>query len=272
MPGHLVLLLLGTAWAGCPAPVPVSELVISLELAEAAQADADLTGLHSSTDRAQQQLACLGEPVTRAMAARFQRTMGLRLLLDREMDQARRAFAAARFIEPGYRFPETLVPQGNPVHDEYQSFPVDNPALEVVPAPQRGHLAFDGREGLQRPASWPTVVQLFDEQGAVLASAWLWPGEPLPTYAPRPEAEPLVAPPAPHRPPLALLAGAGASAVASVTLLALSRHAAATWADPATHGQEDLDRLRGQANGLLLASGGAALFTAGLGVAVAVTW
>ena len=272
------MLLLSTVgvWAeDCPQPVSVSELVVSLELAEAAQADADLVGLHASTDRATEQLACLQEPITRALAARFHRTLGLRLLLDREMDEARRAFAASRSIEPGYRFPETLVPQGNPVLDEYHALPVENPALQQVPVPRQGYLLFDGREGSQRPVSWPAVVQLCDEDGAVLATSWAWPGDPLPEYVARREpsvsgAHPTSSSHGGMR--VGLMVGSGVSAAAAVTLLALSRDASATYYDPSTTGEDELGRLQGQANGLLAASEVATILTAGLGLAVAFTF
>ncbi len=281
----LIALALGVSQAvsaGCPASVPVSALNASLALPEAAQPDADLVALHSSTDRALEQLPCLREPVTRATAARFHRTIGLRLVVDREMEQARRAFAAARSVEPAYRFPETLVPQGNPVLDEYNAMSVDSPSSQQVPVPSDGYLLFDGREGDERPGSWPTVVQLVGSDGAVRASAWAWPDDPLPSYQPAPKVElqpatptgpvPVAAAGEPAAARKPLLAAAGASAAASIATLVLSRQAASRYADPASTGEQELEQLRSRANGLLLASGGTAVLAVGLGVAATFTF
>lgn len=279
----LLLLALAARPALAQAPPPASDcsarsstgdVAAALELAEAAYADADLPALLAASDRAAEALPCVHELVSRPLAARYHRVVGLRAFVEAHPDQAERAFAASRSIEPSYSFPPEIVPPGNPVLDHYVSLTVDTPKTLPVDRPAQGSIWLDGRESLERSISWPVVVQLTDAGGAVTATAWVEPGDPLPAYMPAPisDSGPLAPGPQPPAPPSALkrkapwIAATAVSAAASATLFAVSRNAASTYRDPATTGEGRLDDLRGTTNGTLYASAGTALATLGFGV------
>ncbi len=284
----LMLLVAGApAWAvflsprsSCAAPTSTADVQVALELAEAGYADADLVALEAATARASDALPCVVEPVSRSLAARYHRIMGMQAFVEGREDDAERAFAAARSIEPAYTFPPEVVPAGNPILDHYVALSVDSPKTLPVPLPAEGSLSFDGRQTDQQPLSWPSIVQLTDGAGAIAATAWVPPAGDLPAY--RPAAVDTTATTATTVDPvdpggdsqtrqktltrkLPWLAGTAACAAATGTLFALSRSAASTYRDPETTGEAELDRLRGQANGLLYASAGTAVATVGLG-------
>ena len=60
--------------------------------------------------------------------------------------------------------------------------------------PAAGRLQFAGREGLQRATSCPTLVQIFDDSGGIVATAYLWPADAMPEYEPKQD-EPADPPP-----------------------------------------------------------------------------
>lgn len=246
----LLLLLAGTADAACARRVPVPEWVAQMEAAEAAYAGLDVDGYGNAMDEAALVLPCLDAPVEPAQAARWHRLQGLRLFLARDRDRAVRAFGAARALDPGYTFPEVLIPAGHPARSDYATMDVSAPRDERVPEPFEGELRFDGTAGVMRPADRPTVAQRLDGGGTVAATAWLEPGEPLFPYEGRPV-------PAPRRfdPRFAVGAGAGAAAIGSgVLYLAAARDAARFDTYDANRSQGELDELRGRANGQVIAS------------------
>ncbi|RME22682.1 MAG: hypothetical protein D6798_15240 [Deltaproteobacteria bacterium] len=273
--------------SACSARVTTADLDAALALAESAYADADLPALEAATAHAAELLPCVDAIVSRELAARYHRVAGLQAFVEGQEDAAERAFAAARAIDPSYRFPPELVPPGNPVLDHYRAIPVDAPKTLPVPAPAEARIYFDGVETLQRPLSWPSVVQLAEDDGTVIATAWVEANGELPAY--RPEGVAVAAPPSdlpatadaatdlaatpsPSPGPSAMsrkwpwVAGSAAMAVTTGALFAASRSAASTYYDPQTTGEEELSTLRSRANGLLFASAGTAAATVGLGV------
>ncbi len=266
------------AASACATRTHTADVDAALALAESAYADADLSALEAASTRAAEALPCVDGGVSSALAARYHRVVGLQAFVEGREEAAEQAFAAARAIDSTYSFPAELVPPGNPVLDHYRAISVDAPKTLPVLAPAEGSIRFDGVETLQRPLSWPSVVQLLDPDGAVTASAWVEANGDLPAYRPEgvelPPPEPAVDTTAASAAegPSAMsrkwpwVAGAAAMAVTTGTLFAVSRSAAATYNDPATTGEAELTALRGRANGLLFASAGTAVATVGLGV------
>lgn len=262
--------------ADCAARTSTADVAAALELAEAAYADADLPALLAASDRASDALPCVQELVSRSLAARYHRVVGLRAFVEAQADASERAFAAARSIEPAYTFPPEIVPPGNPVLDHYIALSVDAPRTLPVDAPAEGSIWLDGRETRQRSISWPVLVQLTDGTGAVSATAWVEQGAPLPAYQPAPiqvsTGPASTTPTTPTTSPSTLkrklpwIVATGATAATSVTLFAVSRGAASTYRDPATTGEEELSSLRSTANGTLFASAGTAVVALGFGV------
>jgi hypothetical protein len=250
------LLVAAAADAACPNPRSTADLMSALDEAKAAYGDLDVDGFRAAIDRARADLPCVTDEVTPHLAAELHRHEGLLAFFDRQPDRSTTAFAAARRIEPDYRFPESLVPAGNPVLDDYGALDPDGGKVERVPEPASGRLALDGRTSTGRSRSFPTVAQLFDDGGQVTLTAYLWPTDPLPSYAPKPEAPPPVAEGGwrPDRRDRRFLLGAGASLAASAALYAGALAVHARYDDDATP-IDRLDRLRAANNGLVLASG-----------------
>jgi hypothetical protein len=227
---------------------------------------------------------CLMEPVDPAVAALVHRMKGLSAFIERDQDKAREAFAAARALEPGYSWPEELIPWGHPLLGLYRALPVEEASFDSVPAPAAGWVYMDGRPSEPRPLEWPVILQVSDAEGAIHLSGYLWPGDPLPEYGldiaasepPQPVPTPVAEPELPVTvaatsttvrtgPRPAWLVGAGAAAVTSGVLYALAARSHGEYWDDQTPYTE-LDAARGRTNGLVLASAGAAGVALGTGV------
>ncbi len=266
------------ARAECGTPVTTSELVGMLEKAEWAYGEADLAGFSAASGELRGELACLSEEVPRNIAARVHRAIGLRGFVDRDPDVSTRAFAAARVIEPAYAFPTSMVPEGNPVLADYNAIPTDAGEYRDVLAPADGTLVFDGRPGLSRPASWPTLMQFVSSDGEVTETLYLWPDQALPVYEIAPQQP--TGPDTSQEPELRqkrvsvpLLAAAGGVALASGALLLASRTVHDRYYDPGT-AIDDLDGLRGKHNALVWGARGTAAGAVVLGASafVVVRW
>ncbi|MEQ1505666.1 MAG: hypothetical protein ABMB14_25760 [Myxococcota bacterium] len=171
--------------AACPRGTSSAELVALIEGARSAYGNLDMVGFHAAMVTLDGAVPCLTDEVTAHLAAEVHRYQGLRGFLDRNPTSARTAFAAARALEPNFKFPESLVPAGNPVLVEYVAIDPDAGVRLSVADPVDGRILFDGRPIAERPRDFPTLVQLVDGDGQVSSTGYLWPGDPLPSYAPR---------------------------------------------------------------------------------------
>lgn len=258
----IALLLLGRALANdCPAAAAATsgDLAATLETAEASYATLDVEAFVAATDRAVGQVDCVVDPIPRSLAAAFHRSQGLRAFADRDSVAARRWFAAARTIEPGYSFPESLVPPGNPALDEYLA--VDLVGGTTGPLkPGAGRLTIDGRDAEERPLSWPAILQVYDATGAVWDTELLRPGEPTPDY-PRPTKK--VGP--------AWALAAGVTTLFSGIYLGAAWDARQKWASDETP-YDQLDDFRDKTNRRATMSGLLFVGGLGLGVTAVITW
>lgn len=274
----LVALLPSRARAqDCAAPTSTADVETSLAEAEAKFTNLDMDGFRRAVDQAFVALPCVREPVPRHLAASLHRWRGLRAYVDRDPDTSTRAFAAARSIEPSWTFPESLVPPGNPVLTDYAAIDPATGRLEPVPAPNDGTLYFDGRAGVERPASFPTVFQRLDGAGAVVTTRYLMPGDALPAYPPRPAgvaaADPAPLPeqaPTAERHPLRVpfVVGATAGVLGSGACYVLARRSSASYygRDPVITDPDTLAGLRSRTNTLTVAAAVAGAAGVGLGV------
>lgn len=255
--------------SGCQEAVDSAAIGKLIEDIEYAYLQLDEEGLRVAGDGMITALACLNEPLGWTDAAGVHRALGIHHFVFGDVEGAELSFAAARSIEPNYRFSSNLVPEGNPLRQTYMAMPLERRRVEAAP-PAEGRLTFDGREGLERTTSWPTILQVFDVDGSVRATRYLTPGEPLPDYPLRPVANidgddlnkgrfTLRWPP---RPGLAI--GAGAAAVIAGGAWAWAAHTEDVYLDPTTP-YADLDALRARANGLTVVSWGLGAGAVGMG-------
>ena len=262
------------AQAACDLPSTAVDVIESSENSASAYENADLTGFMTTTSELEAKLACLQEPLPRNVIAGVHRMMGLRAFVDQKPEKAQQAFGAARSIESAYRFPETMVPPGHPIMSAYEALDVSEPVTKDVPTAENGYFQFDGRPTQSRPISLPTVVQLFNAEGAVEVSAYIWPEDGMldyeqgtPTLAPG--VSPVVVDGRPKGPNLPLAVGAGAAALLSGVAYGLASSAQGQFNDPAAS-YDDGAALRSKTNTFIIVSGGAGAAAVGLGVGAVV--
>ena len=272
-----LLLTLAIAHAAdCLAPASPDAISAKFDAAEAAYKTLEVEVFSSSLDEAALMLPCLDVAVTPAFAARYHRMRGLRSSLDRDPARATQSFAAARVIEPDYSFPTSLIPEGHSVRSQYASLDVTAPETIPVREPIEGWLAFDGARGLTRPTGWPSIVQLYDAQGLVRSTDYLFPSDPLPAYKAKPLPVSATARvPKPLSPKLPLAIGAGVVGVGAGVLYALAASSAQEFnVYDESYTLDDMERMKGRTNGLVYASVGAGVLAVagGLGVAFVGHW
>ncbi len=273
----ILFALLVAPASACDDASTSSDLSRQVEAAETAYAELDIDGLVAATDTLLAALPCVSEPLSRSASANVHRVVGLRAFVDQEGEDAKLAFAAARSIQPDYRFPDTLIPPGNPILADYDAIPLSIASSEPAPAlADDGSWRFDGRDGQERARTWPTVAQAIDTRGAVRGSVYLWPANALEAFDTSVEDEVIAAvpPPLPDLAPVApgegggvhkgLLAGAGGMAILTGVTYALASSAASEYRDVSTP-YDDLDGLRRQANTMTVGWAASAAVTAGLG-------
>jgi len=274
-----LILWAGAAFAAeCPKPLSTAELDGLLADARRSLERLDTQEFVETTDAVDLALPCLGEPITRHLAAEIHRTKGIRAVSERD-PHAPRIFAAARSIEPAYKFPSTLIPEGNPVRIEYASFDLATGKVERVASPTEGTLMLDGAQSAWRPIEWPTVAQYLRADGAIAWTAYVTPGMPLPHYpasaaVAEHEAEltallvtpEVVAPVHTKRSPKVPLAvAAGTSALLTGLSWGLAANAAAQFEDPTTPDTE-LESLQSRANTLTIVGGFTGAAAVGFGI------
>lgn len=269
----LLFLLARVSTAACPGAVTSADLTAALDAAKIAYGNLDVTEFRAAMTRVDASLPCTSEELTPHVAAEVHRFEGLLGFLDRARDRSLTAFAAARSIEPNYRFPESLVPVGNPVLADYDALDPDSSQPMRVGEPVAGRILFDGVEVAARPRNFPTLLQLVDEDGAVTTTTYLWPGEALPTYAAREVTVANAGPPVAGRalagglktgPNTGMMAGAVTSAVVAGLLYGGAAVVHGRYQDSETS-IDSLDGLRTVNNSLVLASGASAALAVGLG-------
>jgi len=277
-----MMLWLAIAWgADCAQPTQERNVREALDEAYQQLEALDIEAFKGATDDLDAVLPCLGEALTPRVIAEVHRTKGIRAFGERD-PMAEQMFAAARTIEPGYRFPTTLVPEGNPVRTTYQSVDISTAPREEVPRPGMGDLRIDGYSSNQRPIAWPTLVQYLEADGDVGFTAYLMPGEPIPAYplvalTPDPVPVPLPLPlpqptPEPQPPPptksarVPLLVAAGITGIGAGIAYGMAGASERKFKDPTTP-DADLDGLRGQTNTLVLVGAFGGVAAIGLTVA-----
>lgn len=236
----------------CAVPRLQSELETALDGAEHSWG-VDTASFNMSADASVSVLACLTTTIPPALAARVHRVEGLRAFAVRDAVRARAAFAAARAIDPGYRFPDTMVPADNPLRTAYDEATPDIRTSPVPRARKGTHLHLDGVETNLRPTDRAVVFQIVDDGGAK-GGAWLMPEATLPPYA-----RPMDG----TRTPLLLAAGGCA-------LAGLGAYAGALAVHDATFTATNLESVQaGQttANGLVATSAALGVTAVGLGAA-----
>ena len=252
----------------CQTPISAEAMRAALTQAESAFSALDVERFTTTMDDVAFEVPCLSEPADAALAGRLHRLQGIRQFVAQDEQLASEAFAAARAADPSYALPTWLVPDGHAIRDLYGRLPLENGSFDELSPPSVGALAFDGVQGLRRPTSWPTLVQVLDAEGRPVSTAYLFPGDAMPTY----DASPTLAS-APARTPsrrpgrkvgFTLVGATAAGGVAAGLLYGLASASAADFErDQPDWDAADLKAHRARTNDLVAASGALAATAAG---------
>ncbi len=251
-----LLVMPWTAQATCPAPTTPEELRGLLEEAETAYAALDTRAFETAVDEIQIALPCLAVRIETDDAARLHRFRGVSAFGHGDDGRARASLGAARALDPAFRFPDALVPEGHALTRMLGEASPEPPPVEAVPPPAEGAIAFDGREA-GRPLGVATLFQHLDDGDSALATTYLQPGDPLPPYEPRP--------PEARGAPAPLLVASASAAALSLGLYTAAVLSEQRFKDPSRVPDataSDLIRMRRTTNTLFFASlgvGGAAI-------------
>lgn len=259
----------------CPKPTTAVDVIEHSEASADAYKNADLVGFVTHTTQLEAAIFCLAEPLERNLIANVHRMLGLRAFVDQKATKAQQAFGAARGMEPAYRFPETMVSPDHPVMEAYNALPEAQLSdKKPVPSAAGGYFHFDGRPALERPVNVPTVAQLFNGDGAVQRSAYLWPTDGMFDYVQGDPALPPGTVPGtidtrPRGPNVPLAASAGGAAVLSGVAYAIAASSAAKYNSGETP-YADGAKLVSTNHTFTVVSGGAGAAALGLGIGAVV--
>lgn len=281
--------MLGVVWfatrlaaASSPSDAPTVDPCDAAGLAAAvADADAALHALDGpwfgvALDAVRARVACLDAPIQPPLAAAVHRLIAVDAV-GRHDPLAELAFAAARRIDPAHPPDPALFPPGSPVDTAWQAVDPASIRVELIADPGPGWLALDGTRASARPIGLPTLAQRIGPDGAVVASAYVLPGAPLPAVPAPPPVE--APPPAPitdrrrHPARIALATATASAGAAAATTLGLAAHGRARYLDldrPVP--DAELDGLRARTNALGGAWVASATVCAASALALAVTW
>ena len=178
----MVIIQIVTALAAqpCRAPVTRTQLFETTEEAAAEFAALNWEALDATTLTAKSQLDCIEFLVRRPELARVFRLRGL-ALVHSQSPRAKEWFAASYGLQPGYVFDPPL---RGPLRVAWEEGVErwNAHTSTVLPPPAQGELRTNGTIQDDIPDGIPWHLQITDEEGAVIRSALISPGEEMPSY------------------------------------------------------------------------------------------
>ena len=244
--------LTALSWASpCTDPISTEVFEERLVAAEAAFHGLDAQGFHRQVDEAALELPCIDGRISPSLAARYHAVIGVRQLISREREPASLSLAASRSADPEFSFGEAFLPDGHIAFTLYEEAPAPSDGIGV-PEPAVGGLLFDGSARLERPVSFPSILQITDLDGIVVHTGYLRSTDPMPAYTPRAEVEASTG----TRLRAGWFVASAVSAVTSGVLYGASAASANRFAEPDPKVPFDqLERQRSVTNGLVIGSG-----------------
>ena len=158
-----MLLLVSLAAAACSIARTVEELRGALGEVESAWGR-DMGAFESGMEGVRGILPCVSAALDPQTAGAVHRAEGLAAFSVRDMESARRSFAAARSADPDYEIPVALAPEGNPLRAEWGAMVV-SVAGESVGGVDGLSTVVDGQQSATRAVDRPAVVQYVDPSG-----------------------------------------------------------------------------------------------------------
>lgn len=259
----LLSALMGVSWA-CEGPSASHQVSAAIDEALEQYRQLEIDRFRAQVDVAKAHIGCLETFLSRHLAAEYHRAQGIRLFVDRNSSDAQKHFAAARVLEPSFTFPTDLVPEGNPLLDDYRALEPQPASFDELARPAVGTIKLDGSTTRKRGAGRPVIFQLADGSGKVVLSEALAPEQAPSAYDVEGEGvattdgggKPKREKGARKGPNVPLLIVAGTAAVAAGALYGGAFATRSNWQGvPANSGDTDkVDAARGLTNGLVVGS------------------
>ena len=241
---------------GCETGVPFSTIDALLRSQEISFESLELDSFQVSFSQMQGQLSCVNERISTADAARIHRMTGIALFTEKKNDQAARAFAAARLLDPAWTFPASI-PEGIALRKVWEGSLAEQ-KTDVVAIGLPGNWVVDGVVSTRRPSGWPALLQE-ERRGAIYSTQYLPPGQ-QPAQATPPRS--------PATTPLAI--AAGATALGGITTLVIAGINHGSF-DNERHTAGELAELQTRTNSFGGTGVGLGLLAVGLGVGCVLT-
>jgi hypothetical protein len=233
----------------CETSYALPKLSGSLQVAEASFAELDVAGFSNSIEETVLfVLPCLKDPIETVVAAQVHRMLALRAYSSRREDLIEPSMLAGRQLEPDYRWPEVLIPEGHEFREQYEALPAVPSGTRTLRSPKDGTVLIDGEATLDLVTERAAIVQYLDGEGQTQWTQYRMPSDDVRSY-----------PVAPRTRNRLLLAGGAQLVVAGALLGGSAAATAAFYDESADRSLEEVDRLRAQANSLRSASLGVAL-------------
>lgn len=274
--------------ASCAHGFSTDELDDALSAAEADFANQDAEAFTAARATVEARLACFADPLTPVTIGRVHQAEALGAFLSHDDERMVAALAGMLAGEKDHVIPDAIVPEGHKIRAALPRAQGLLATTELAPfrTMPAGWIEVDGayRENVQ--VSRAAILQYIDAQGKVQETRYYWPGADLLDWkadgkapkvlavapkvvAPPKQVKPRVRRPSPQR--IAFAAGAGAAAVATGVLVGVASGAKAQALDLSVP-VDDATSARDLANTTTWGYIGTAVVTAGLGVALVVTW
>lgn len=169
----------------CPeGGIPASDMNAALERAMTDQKIlANTQQFSDAIDAARAQLPCLSTTIAEAYAVRFHIATGLSAFAAGDKEQALLSFRAAVKIDENAKLPPLVGRPGTPLGNLFEQAKYSPSTGEPVGAATGEATLVDGKRRPARPVELPTILQRIGEEGKVLETVYLLPGEPLPQWA-----------------------------------------------------------------------------------------
>ena len=274
----MLLALIASAAAAplsdCATTYGEAALLAEVSAADQQIEEMDASGLLAARAALLVELPCARERLGAPLIGAIHRVVATAASVAHEDLAVAPALASMLVADPGYQLPEEAYSPSDPVRLSltHAGLLVRQGQARPLAAPPDGHLEVDGLPASASSTSRPSVVQAFAADGRLVETRYLWPEDPLGSWAPT-EAPPPSRVVARTRHPTPLLVASGASLVVSGVLYGLAsadRHSFRDHEVPRTN--EELIALRQQTNGLTIGwmvTGAAAL---GLGATAVIRW
>ena len=165
----------------------LSSLRDALDGAEAAFAAMNADSFDRMASRIDGELSCQTRLILPADCAVLHRVNALTSFLLDDEDATIAALRSAQLADPTIKLSSEIAPVGHPLREHFGAARMEaNDTMQRLPRPAQGWLSIDGQRSRLAPEDRPFVLQQVGDNGHVLGTTYVAPGETRPDYPARP--------------------------------------------------------------------------------------